>query len=395
MRIAFFIHNQAGTGPYFKVLEQCSALVRNGGEVTLFCTSPTKRMGVYEELRDGVCVVEFPDLLVGSLRQGVDLWNALHRILYAAGRQFDVVHAVDCRPNVVIPAISVKKRQNIPLVLSWWDLFGGGGLASERSGKLYAATAGAVETWFEEHFRQYADGATTITTFLEDRLVSLGFPRERIMVQHVGCDASLPLLDKAQERKRHGFHPQEPVFSFVGTIYQTDFSFLLEALDILKQQTNYRLVWVGNFPIPPDVCQAYNIHHTGKLKTTAEVHSWLTVSDICILPMRPNITNRARWHSKVSDYWNAGRPVVSTPVSDFPAIFQGDDVGWLATGDTPRDFAGALLRATREPETWERRGNIAKQYVQRELDVDVLARRLMDFYRRFIRERGARKPDGV
>lgn len=384
MRIAFFIHNQAGTGPYFKVLEQCSALVRHGGQVTLFCTSPANRTGVHEEQRDGVHVVEFPDLLVGPLRQGVDLWNAMHRILYAGGRQFDVVHAVDCRPNVIIPALFVKKRQRIPLILSWWDLFGGGGLASERSGRLYAATAGAVETWFEEYFRQYADGATAITTFLQERLVSLGFPRDRIMVQHVGCDASLPLLDKAEQRSRLGFHPQEPVFSFVGTIYDTDFSFLLEALDILKAQASYRLVWVGSFPIPSDVCSAYNIHHTGKVKTTGEVYSWLAASDICILPMRPNITNRARWHSKVSDYWNAGRPVVSTPVSDFPSIFRSADVGWLADGDTPRDFAGALLRAIREPRTWERKGAAAKDYVQRELDVHVLAGRLMEFYRRFI-----------
>ncbi len=387
MRIAFFIHNQAGTGPYFKVLEQCAALVRNGGEVTLFCTSPTKRIGLHEELRDGVHVVEFPDLLVGPLRQGVDLWNALHRMFYTSGRQFDVIHAVDCRPNVIIPALFLKKRQNIPLILSWWDLFGGGGLASERSGKLYAMTAGAVETWFEEYFRRYADGATTITTFLEERLASFGFPRERIMVQHVGCDASLPLLDKMQERRRLGFQPQEPVLNFVGTIYDTDFSFLLEALDILREQVGYRLVWVGNFPIRPDICRAYNIHHTGKLKTTGEVYSWVAASDLCLLPMRPNITNRARWHSKVSDYWNAGRPVVATPVSDFPSIFRGDDVGWLAEGDTPGDYASALLRAIREPDAWERKGIAAKHYVQRELDVEVLARRLMDFYRRFVNAR--------
>lgn len=380
MRVAFIIHNQADTGPYFKVLEQCAALVRNGASVTLFCTSPSRRVGIDESVRDGVHVVEFPDLLVGSLRQGVDLWNALHRIFYAESRQFDVIHAVDCRPNVIIPALILKKRQRIPLVLSWWDLFGGGGLASERSGRLYAVTAGAVETWFEEYFRRFADGATTITAFLQERLVSMGYPRERTMVQHVGCDASLPLIDKAVVRQQLGFVPEQPVLSFVGTIYHTDFSFLLEALDILKQRTDYKLVWIGSFSIAPEVCRAYNIHHTGKLKTTAEVASWLAASDLCLLPMRPNITNRARWHSKVSDYWNVGRPVVSTPVSDFPEIFQHEDVGWLAGGDTPGDFADALLLALQERDAWERKGRAAKLYVQRELDVGVLARRLMNFY---------------
>lgn len=384
MHIAFFIHNQAGTGPYFKVLEQCAALVQNGQEVTLFCTSPQKRMGIEVAVRDGVRVVEFPDLLVGPLRQGVDLWNAIHRIIYAQKRQFDVIHAVDCRPNVIIPALAVKYSQKIPLVLSWWDLFGGGGLASERSGKLYGKTAGAVETWFEEYFRKYADGATVITEFLERRLVSMGFPQERIEVMHVGGDASAPVLDKAEQRRLLRFTSNDPVLCFVGTMYETDFRFLLDALDIVKKKAAYRLVWIGNFSIPDEVCCAYNIHHTGKLKTTAEVYSWLAVSDVCLLPMKPNITNQARWHSKVSDYWNAARPVVTTPVSDFPTILRAADVGWIAAGDTPQDYADVLLRAMAEPQLWQQKGMAAKEYVQRELDVHVLAGRLIEFYRRFI-----------
>lgn len=384
MHIAFFIHNQAGTGPYFKVLEQCAALVEKGQEVTLFCTSPQKRTGIDVNLRDGVRVVEFPDLLIGPLRQGVDLWNAIHRIIYAQKWQFDVIHAVDCRPNVIIPALAVKYSQKIPLILSWWDLFGGGGLASERSGKLYGMTAGAVETWFEEYFRKYADGATAITEFLARRLVSMGFPKERIEVMHVGCDASTPVLDKAEQRRLLHFTSEVPVLCFVGTIYETDFRFLLAALDIVKQKAAYRLVWVGNFPIPDDVCRAYNIHHTGKLKTTAEVYSWLAATDLCLLPMKPNITNLARWHSKVSDYWNAARPVVTTPVSDFPAIFRTADVGWIAAGETSQDYAEVLLQAMAEPQLWQQKGIAAKEYVQRELDVQVLAGRLIELYRRFV-----------
>lgn len=385
MRVAFFIHNQAGTGPYFKVLEQCSALVQCGQDVTLFCTSPHRRTGISVAERDGVRVVEFPDLLVGPLRQGVDLWNAIHRILYARKWQFDVVHAVDCRPNVIIPALAVKYSQKTPLILSWWDLFGGGGLASERSGKLYGMTAGAVETWFEEYFRRYADGATVITEFLEKRLVSMGFPPERIVVMHVGCDTSVAVADKAVQRRRLHFISDVPVLCFVGTMYDTDFRFLLDALDIVRQKAEYRLVWIGNFPIADEVCRTYNIHHTGRLETTAEVYSWLAASDICLLPMKPNITNQARWHSKVSDYWNAARPVVTTPVSDFPGIFRTVDAGWMATGDTPQAYAEVLLRAIREPDQWEPKGRTAKEYVQRELDVHVLAGRLVEFYRRFVR----------
>lgn len=383
MHIAFIIHNQAGTGPYFKVLEQCAALVRYGQEVTLFCTSPSRRIGITTAKRDGVRVVEFPDLLFGPLRQGVDLWNAAHRIVYARKWRFDVVHAVDCRPNVIIPSLIVKHWQKIPLVLSWWDLFGGGGLASERSGKLYARTAGAVETWFEEYFRKYADAATAITEFLRERLVGMGFPHERVMVQHVGCDSSVPVLGKEEQREQLGFVSDVPVLCFIGTIYETDFAFLLEALERVRQQAEFRVVWIGNFPIPDDVCKAYSVHHTGKLPTMSDVYAWLSASDICLLPMKPNITNKARWHSKVSDYWNMARPVVTTPVSDFPAIMYAHDVGWLAEGETPRHYADAIVRAIHESHLWKQKGDNGKQYVQRELDVRVLAKQLVAWYRQW------------
>ncbi len=383
MRIAFVIHNQEGTGPYFKVLEQCAAIVAQGHQVTLICTSRRRRLQSQHSVKNGVVVYEAPDLLWGELRQGVDLWNALRRVVHASSQRFDLVHAIDCRPNVILTALHIKYWQRIPLVISWWDLFGGKGIARERSGALYAATVGRVETFFEEYFRKYADAATTITSYLAERLASMNYPREQIMVQHVGTDTSIEYPSKDEARSALGLESDIPTFCFMGTIYKSDLAVLLDALDVLKNQTQYRIFWIGNHHIDDAVCNKYNILPTGYVSTD-DMKRYLSAADVCLLPMRVNLSNRARWHSKVSDYFNASRPVVSTPVSDFPSIFANNDVGWMSESDDPASFAASLLQAIHERDEWERKGHNARRYVSSSLDVGVLAGELLDFYGRLL-----------
>lgn len=380
MHVAYIIHNQYGTGPYFKVLEQCAAIVDEGHEVTLVCTSKTKKLRSHRSEIRGVTVYQAPDLLFGELRQGVDLYNALRRMFFLWRLKPDLIHAIDCRPNVIFPALLAKYTKRKPMVLSWWDLFGGGGLATERSGALYSATLGKVETWFEEHFRRYADGATTITTFLRDRLVGMGYPDEKTIVQHVGCDTNVEVPSTQEARNQLGLTFENPVLCFSGTIYKTDFALLLQALEIVRRSYDYTLLWIGSYSISPEICEEYNIVKTGYLKTLEEVYTYLAASDVCVLPMKINITNKARWHSKVSDYFNAGKSVVSTPISDFPTIFAQNNVGWMSKDDSPQAFAEVLMAALASKDQWESKGVNARTFVREQLDTHVIAKDLIEFY---------------
>ncbi|MCU0427933.1 MAG: glycosyltransferase [Candidatus Kapabacteria bacterium] len=390
MNIAFIIHNQAETGPYWKVLEQCTAYVKLGHQATIFATSKTERRKTRIVMRDGVRVVEAPDLLWGKLRQGVDIWNALQRCRLARRlhkeQAFDVVHAVDCRPNVIIPALYMQRRLKMPFILSWWDLFGKG---STRFGKAFAMTVGMVEGWLETGFRKYADGATTITTFLAKRLEDIGYPKDRIEVHHLGVDTSQEPLEysvaRTWLREQCGIGTEERVLCFAGTIYDADFTLLLKALDILQARNiAYKLVWVGKHVIADDVCEKYHIHRTGIVPTMEEVYRYFAAADACILPMEVNDANAARWHSKTTDYLNAGAPVVLTPVSDFPRYFSAHSIGWLAESGSPEDFAKALETALSvDLETRTAIGNNAREFMRRELDVMTIAARALRFYQRF------------
>jgi glycosyltransferase involved in cell wall biosynthesis len=343
-------------------------------------------------MRDGVCVVEAPDALWGKLRQGVDVWNALVRCRVLKKKQaitpFDVVHAVDCRPNVIIPSLYVQRRFKIPFILSWWDLFGQG---STRFGEFFAMTAGRIEGWLETSFRKYADGATTITSFLARRLEALGYPKDKIEVHHLGVDTTqepLPYMDARHWLKQQcGIGEEENVLCFAGTIYESDFALLLKALDILKSRNiAYTLVWVGKHEIDAATCEGYNILRTGIVPTMQEVYRYFAAADVCILPMEVNDANAARWHSKVTDYLNAGAPVALTPVSDFPKYFALHDIGWLSASGSAEDFAHALITALSEPkERRIERSAITRNFMKTELDVMTRADRALRFYERFVR----------
>lgn len=384
MKIAFIIHNRSRTGPWYKVLEQCAAIAELGHQVTLFCTSPSRRLKAEEYDLRGVRVFESPDLLWSSLRQGIDPWNIWHRIRRAKMDDFDIVHAVDSRPAVIYPALSLKKSQHIPLILSWWDLFGQGGLALERSGALYNATLGKFESWIEKAYRLDADGATAITSWLGRHLNNMGFAASNILVQHVGCETRIPLVGKEEARRSLGWQNEKrPVFCFIGTIYPVDLSMLLKALAILQRRIDYRLLWLGKSTIPAEVAAAHNIEQVGVVPSMDDVFRYFRASDICILPMQQNRTNMARWPSKIADYMNAGRPIVATPVSDLPEIYERYDFGWLARSSEPEDFAEALLSAALSPGLWSDKGKIARTYAVKHLDVRVLAAELVEFYRHF------------
>ncbi len=110
---------------------------------------------------------------MGKLRQGIDIWNTLNRLFIVLKHKYEIVHAIDCRPVVILPALLLKHFKKTKLVISWWDLFGHGATALERSGKLYANTMGRIEAFFEEYFRKYADFSFVVSKYLFNKLISL------------------------------------------------------------------------------------------------------------------------------------------------------------------------------------------------------------------------------
>jgi len=387
VKVLQLIHNQHRTGPYPKILEQAEALQELGARVTLLCTSRTHRFHLTQTEERGVRVVIAPDLLWGRLRQGADLWNTLRRLRFAMREPFDLVHAIDARPTVILPALWRKWRLGTPLVLSWWDLAGDGATAS-RSGLLYARTVGRLEGRWESMFRLSADRATVISNDLRGRLEALGYPRDHILVQRVGCDTrAYGPADKTSARARLTLPPDATILCYVGALLPPDQRLLKQALCLVgaRYRDELLIVMIGTPVFPDDGGSQPRLLRVGP-QPLEVVYRYLAAADLCLLPMTASVANRARWPSKVADYFNAGRPVVATKVSDLDELYAQHSLGYVAEHASPEGYAEALLRALDARAECEAVGGACRRFAQEHLDTRVLARDLMALYEGAARE---------
>src|SRR5450759_11251 len=105
LRILMLGLNQVGQGSYHRMWGFSQRLAKRGHQVTVMAVAPRARLRLRVEGSDGLRLVETPDLLPGMLRSGWDLWDVLRRSLWLRSQEFDIVHAIESRPVVLLPAL--------------------------------------------------------------------------------------------------------------------------------------------------------------------------------------------------------------------------------------------------------------------------------------------------
>ena len=347
MRLLFLNHNVAWSGTFFRAFPLGRELAARGHRVTVVTTSPTARLARRRRLRDGVDVIETPDLFWGRGRTGWDPWNTLHRTLGLRHCDFDAIHAFDCRPAVILPALVLAARGDLPLFLDWADWWGRGGAIAERPGNLLNSVVGGVETWFEEAFRGHALGTTVISRALEGRAVHLGVAAESIFRFPNGCahEAIRP-RDRTRARAALGVDAADDLVVHVGLVYPRDVELLFGAMEsVLQERPRARLVLIGNphAQIPRERLPTSALMTPGFVDVEP-VQNWLGAADCCVLPLSDTICNRGRWPGKLSDYLCSGRPVVMPNVGDAAEWIASHRAGWTSAPDS-ESLADALLEA--------------------------------------------------
>lgn len=357
-----------------------------GHSVDLCCTSRTNRILLDIEKKNGIRIIAFPDLFAGRFRQGIDLWNTIRRILFLVKNSYDIVHAIDCRPVVILPALFLKKLRNVPLVISWWDQFGRGGTALERSGKFYAITIGRIETFFEEYFRKYADFSTVVSNNLKGKLSKLGIPNNKIVLLRIGAAKHICNENPEEIKKSLSILSNEKVLIYIGTLFQRDKNFLLESLSCFKE--NYRIlpktILIGMHDLDKKICNELNITITGWVDEDT-LKKYLLVADFGLLPFKHSIANNMRWPSKVSEYFSYALPVIITPIGDFPALFEKYALGVMSLDDSPSQFSQAVYYAiSLEDIQREKLSDAVNHFFYLELDNKIIAKRYCEIYHNLI-----------
>lgn len=363
-------------------------LAARGHDVDVMCHANTERWRTHIEQVEGFRIIENPDLLVGALRQGWDPVCAWRRrnFLFRENRPYDIIHCLDTRLAVILPAMAYARAQGIPIVSDWIDWWGRGGLIKERRPKWYQALFGGVETWFEEHYRNKLDGLTAISHALIDRAVALGVPRETCF--HIPGGANLKAFAdipaQAESKALNGLPLDAPVLCFSGLDVLIDLKLAVRAYEeVRKQQPDARLLLVG--PTERDAAAAVSapeamagIAATGPVPY-ADLAKRLAAADVFLMPYDNKVSNVGRWPNKVGDYMCIGRPTVSNPVGEVKWLFGQYEIG-LLTETTAEAMAAGALRLLREPAYAQALGARARKLAEEEFAWDKLIVGLEDWY---------------
>jgi glycosyltransferase involved in cell wall biosynthesis len=394
MDILFLNHNVIWRSTFFRCLQFGKQLVANGHRVDLLTIAPRERWTFRERDIDGVRVIETPDLLVGMTRTGWDPYDTFRRSQFLKHRHYDLIHAFDCRPAVILPALRQQRRDGSTLLTDWADWWGRGGVIDERPNKLIKIVFGRTETFFEEHYRTQADGLTVISRALRDRAIALGVPLERIAHIRSGADTErIRPLAKTAARAELGLPLHAPIVGFTGFVHY-DLTLLLAAFDVLARKRPDVCLLITGKPSP--LVRQFadrggwgdRVFHAGVVDY-AILPKYLASADLNALPFADKQANRGRWPNKIGDYLSAGRPVVSNPTGDIQELFTEYGVGVL-TDETPEAFARGMSDVLDDPAQAESQGRMARYVAEHELSWPRLTRQLEEHYS-YIRS-GAQMP---
>ncbi len=382
LQILLVSFNQVGQGTFRRAYSLGRALGERGHSVVLMATRRAGRWRLRESRETDITLIETPDLLGGSLRSGWDPWNTLRRVLWARGREFDVVHAFESRPTVVFPSLYARASSGAVLVMDWADWFGAGGSVEQRPNPLIRAALRPVETLFEERFRHRADGATVISEALEQKALRAGVAAGRILHLVNGSDTTrIHPLDPQTARRQLGLPSEGAYIGHMGAIFRDDARLMAAAFDLIVETLpQVRLLVAGYCPF--DIRQMSR-HPDGVIQTgyveERLLNAHLASCDVLWLPMLATNANRSRLPLKVNDYMAAGRPVVTTDVGDWPEHIRRQKFG-VVTQAEPSAFAHAAISLLSDEGLRRQLGETARSLALTEYQWSALAEKLDAFY---------------
>lgn len=387
LRILYVVHNQTRKGgAYYRGLNLGVPMARRGHDVSLMAIHPSARLQVTQRKLDGVNLVETPDLLWGVGRTGWDPWNTLRRTAWVRKHRFDVIHTVDTRPAVSIPAWLGRKASGAVWIADWTDWWGRGGATSERDGWLVRNLIGPLEQWFEEKPRPHADGTVVISRALGQRAAELGIDERTMLLLPPGADPSAIRETSVSAARAACGLPEGKLIGYLGNIYQRDADLLFETLRRIKTP-NTRLLMVGEPGCQVLAAVQARVSITGRLPFD-KMLDYLSACDVLALPLSDTIANRGRWPSKVNEYVAVGRPTVACDVGDVADLLRDGEIGLLVRPDA-EEFAARLSELLENPIRAQEMGKRAREVARTTYSQDAIAARLEDFYRKTIAARAA------
>lgn len=393
MRLLFLNHNLAGRGTYFRCMGFARELARQGHTVDLWTVSRSVSAAGrwYEE--DGVRIWQTPRWLPpGAHDGGYAPLDNLCRLGAAVWPRWDVIHAFDHRPNVLLPWLWLKAQSRLlppakrPVFLvDWCDWWTAGGITTARRRWRWID---GIEQRIEEGQKRMAAGVTVISQPLLQRARSIGIPDARLFLLPAGVDANrFPTYERDEARARLSLETEAPLLGFVG-FSLWDLALLADIFAAVRaQRPDAKLAVIGGGAEESAIGVLRQRFAPQALVLPGvvpfqEVATWLGACDMLLLPMENNLANRARVPNKLADYYAAARPVAASDVGDTGRYIREHQTGCV--GQDAQALARECLTLLEQPQRAREMGKRARAIAARDWAYENLTQRLTHFYSELI-----------
>ncbi len=199
-----------------------------------------------------------------------------------------------------------------------------------------------------------------------------GIPLEKMTPVPMGVkinDAAAAL----QDERRTVLPPSEPCIVYIGTLSKVRrLDFLVRTLfEVRKQVPNARLYLAGRGDAPDDeellATEARRLNVSDGLVLLGllpqpEALRYVREADVCVSPLFPNPILNAGTPTKVVEYMAAGKAVVANDHPDQRLLVEGSGGGYCVSYDETQ-FAEAIVKLLREPQTAKAMGILGRRYV--------------------------------
>lgn len=274
-----------------------------------------------------------------------------------------------------------------PLFVDADDWEGKGGMNETQP---YSPVEKGVFRFQEEWLPPRAAGLTVASRALEERVLDMGIPQERLLYLP-NCVDDLPQGNGARVRARLGISADAPVV----LLYTRFFEFSQEKLHYLFAEI-YRRVPGVRFLV---VGKGRN-GEEGQLVTAArdkgfqdalaiagwvepkELPDYLAAGDVALYPFADTLVNRAKCPAKLTELLRAGVPVIADNVGQLAEYVKGGISGILCNPDDWQEMAVRTVELLLDMDKRCKVGGAGRSYLLENFTWQRFAGELDNFYKR-------------
>lgn len=409
MRILFVSHYfpPEVNAPASRTHEHCREWVRKGHEVTVLTGVPNHPRGVLfegyenrwiqEEAVDGIRVIRTWMFLSANEGFGGRIANYLLFALAAVlacpkADRPDVVIATSPQFFAGLAGMVISRLRGAPFVLEVRDLWPE---SIVQLGQMKSRPLLRFLEWLETRLYRSAAGVVVNTSTFIDHIAARGVPRDRIELVYNGID---PRLFRPQPRneallRAHGLEGRYLV-AYIGTLgLAHGVNTLIEAADRLRHDEEIHFVVIGDGAARAELAAEIerrgleNVSLLG-LRPRAEIPAWIASIDLQVVLLRNLSIFTSVIPSKIFEFCAQERPViVSTPKGEIRGLVESARAAVSVEPEQPEALAEAILACRHDAEGTRAMARRGREWVASGFVRDELARRMLSFVERVLRER--------